>query len=311
MGLLALLKPSEAGAFVRGRHTLAVILLIIIGTQAVLPAQTSGPRTGETGDLRIPRTVAMLNIEADMKRLEAMAGTPDDRTRLALILATQRINSAVLAAQLDVQAVEAQIDYEIARVQEVQNFLSSRRDRRQSLTNAANIVMGSGVGAIGSALSIKASTATAGAVVSTAAGATAVLLSVIAARQKGGVRSLGYTPAMLAPILDPAPAERSYPPVVWAYLTTPDPAVPRARTWCEHLMSQWEDLGRLEASGSAQRARQVKSLTATGITGVPVSIDEISDRAAMLADVRSHVASMQVDLSALMRYIHKLLVEAE
>lgn len=71
---------------------------------------------------------------------------------------------------LDVESVNARIDYETAHLQEVQAYLSARRDRRVDLLNLGNLFIGGGVGAVGSGLQLISSAEHARNVVSTSAG---------------------------------------------------------------------------------------------------------------------------------------------
>jgi hypothetical protein len=55
----------------------------------------------------------------------------------------------------------------------------------------------------------------------------------------------------------------------------------------EQLMKQWDDTGRLTHSGSAQRKSKIAVLVSSGDPNVRVSIGDLTDRLAMLGDVRA------------------------
>ena len=117
----------------------------------------------------------------------------DDIRELRL---AQRLQGVVIASALDVESVNARIDYETAHLQEVQVYLSARRDRRVDLLNLGNLFIGGDVGAVGSGLQLISSAEHAGNVVSTSAGFGGTVLSVIGLKQqKGQLRSPEYTPA--------------------------------------------------------------------------------------------------------------------
>ena len=106
---------------------------------------------------------------------------------------------------------------------------------------------------------------------------------------------------MLAKLLGSSPPDSSdYPQEVWAYLTTPDPTLPRSSTGQEHLLWEWTRFGHLMDQPDP---KTIAALTTTGKDGTKLSIEMISERTAMLADVRAHVSTMLVDLAELMMFV--------
>jgi len=251
--------------------------------------------------LRVLRTADILGIRSQIVELAAVRAMPqhDELREMRLV---QNLQGAVVAAALDVDSVNARIDYESARLTEVQAYLGARRDRRVNLANLANLVIGSGVGAVGSGLQLIGPAQHAGNIASTAAGFGGTILSVLGLRQqKGSVRAPGFTPAMLAKLLGKEPGEGSdYPPDVWAYLTTADPTLPRGESGQQHLKFEWTSFGHLKDKPDE---KTLEALTSTGKEGTPLSIDVIGDRIPMLADLRAHVSAMQVDLADLLRFV--------
>jgi hypothetical protein len=65
-------------------------------------------------------------------------------------------------------------------------------------------------------------------------------------------------------------------------------------------MSEWTKYGHLKEKPDA---KTIAALTTTGKGDTKVSVDMISDRTAMLADVRAHVSTMLVDLAELMTFV--------
>lgn len=250
---------------------------------------------------RVLRTAEIMGVRAEVEALAAIRSTPQ-HDELREMGVGQRLQGVVVATALDVESVNARIDYETARLQEVQGYLSAKRDRRLNLLSVGNIVIGTGVGAVGSGLQLITSAQHAGNIVSTSAGVGGTFLSFLGLRQpKGIMRAPGYTPAMLAKVLGKnPPAESDYPEVVWKYLATPDPQLPRGESGVEHLKFEWTSFGHLKEKPSA---KEIDALTSTGKGGAPLSIDAIGDRTAMLADLRAHVSAMQVDLAELMRWV--------
>jgi hypothetical protein len=240
-------------------------------------------------------------VRSQVEELVHLRSTPKQNEIRELRL-VQHLQGVVIASALDVESVNARIDYETAHLQEVQAYLSARRDRRVNLLNLGNLFIGGGVGAVGSGLQLISSAAHAGNVVSTSAGFGGTILSVIGLQQqKGQMRSPEYTPAMLARLLGGSPRDSSdYPPEVWVYLTTPDPALPDRRTGQEHLISEWTRFGHLKEKPDP---KTIAALTTTGKDGTKLTVEMIGDRTAMLADVRAHVSTMLVDLAQLMTFL--------
>jgi hypothetical protein len=262
---------------------------------------TLGAQTIDDVPPRVLRTAGMIGVRSQVEELAQLRATPKPNEIRELQL-VQRLQGVVIASALDVGSVNAHIDYETARLQEVQVYLSARRDRRVNLLNLGNLMIGSGVGAVGSGLQLISSAQHAGNIVSTSAGVGGTILSVIGLQQqKGQLLAPGYTPAMLARLLGSAPpAGSDYPTDVWVYLTTPDPALPRGSTAQEHLMFEWTSFGHVKEKPDA---KTVAALTSTGKDGPKLSVDIIGDRTAMLADVRAHVSTMLVDLAELMTFV--------
>ena len=274
------------------------LIVLSLALASVLNAQTSFNANVAP---RILRTAELIGVRSQLEELVHLRITPEQNQVRELQL-VQRLQGLVIASALGVESVNARIDYETAHLQELQSYLSARRDRRVDLLNLGNLVIGGGVGAVGSGLQLISSAAHAGNVVSTSAGLGGTILSVIGLQQqKGQLRSPEYTPAMLAQLLGGSPRDLSdYPPEVWAYLTTPDPALPDHRTGQEHLLSEWTRFGHLRERPDS---KTIAELTTTGTDGTKLSVEMIGRRTAMLADVRAHVSTMLVDLAELMTFV--------
>jgi hypothetical protein len=248
---------------------------------------------------RVLRTADLIGARAELLELTQLRSQPGfDRLReIGLI---QRLQGMVIASQLDVDSVNARIDYEMARLQDVQNLLSAQHERGMRLLNMAS-VLGGGLGALGTGMQLGNSTQTAGNIMGASAGTAATVLSMIALKKKGQVRPPGYTPAMLAEILGTPPTKESnYPAEIWRYLNTPDPSLPRDESPIQHLVVEWRTFHLLSNKPEPER---IAKLTSTGKKGMPLSISTIGDRTGMLADVRANVGTMLVDLASLMRFV--------
>lgn len=183
--------------------------------------------------------------------------------------------------------------------------LERRRDRSVGITNLAAIVLGSGIGVLGSALQFGDSTAHAGDGVGVASGAGSTLLSLVGVRlQRGGKRLVSIEPKMLAPVFHRGPdSVNVYPQDVWRYLNS----APKAGdlTPVDALVKHWTDEGRIRQDRSAATERKIDFLTSSFGGHRPLSIDDLMDRSAMLADLRARVALMKTNLSELTIYLRR------
>jgi len=279
----------------------ATLIVLILTLTSALNAQT----TDHLADVppRVLRTAGLIGVRSQVEELMQLHATREQNDMKELRL-VQLLQGVVVASALDVDSVNARIDYETAHLQEVQTYLSALRERRVNLLNVSNLIIGGGVGAVGSGLQLISSAQHAGDVISAAAGFGGTILAVIGLRQqKGQLGTPGSTPAMLGMLLRSSPSDSSdYPPEVWAYLTTSDPKLPHGRTVQEHLISEWTRYGHLKEKPDA---KTIAALTTTGKGDIKLSVDMISDRTTMLADVRAHASAMLVDLAALMTFVAK------
>ena len=64
-------------------------------------------------------------------------------------------------------------------------------------------------------------------------------------------------------------------------------------------MVQWDKVGRLSLTDSIQRTQKIAALTASGDLNAKVSIGDLTNRIAMLGDVRGRVFLIKRDLATL------------
>jgi hypothetical protein len=215
----------------------------------------------------------------------------------------QDILESVVAASFEVDGVLAELDNERAHLSELSAALQSRRDRAVNLTNVANLVTGSGLGIAVNAMQFSSSTANIGNGLGVGSGIASTLLSVIGIRlQHGPQHSIGRIPNMLAPLFARKSALSSYyPPPVLEYLQSVPPGESTdSGSRLDQLMAEWQRFGRVGRPGSAKTDRKVTRLTSSLDDKTKLSIDDLSDRVAMLADVSGRVALMKRDLAELM-----------
>jgi hypothetical protein len=177
------------------------------------------------------------------------------------------------------------------------------------LTTVA-LVVGSGLGVGASATQftgLSNTTQNVGDGIAVGSGAASILLSILASRAQSGPKgTVSNTPNMLAPLLGEVPVlKTSYPPIVLRFLQSVPTGEGQSReSRLEQLMHQWNDTGRLTSTDSGERWRKITVLTATGNSGVRVSIGDLTDRIAMLEDVRGRVSLIKRDLAQIVLLAH-------
>lgn len=216
--------------------------------------------------------------------------------------ARQDILETVTVSALEVDGVIAEINNEQARLAELSAALQARRDHGLNLVNVANLVTGSGIGIGVNALQFSSSTANIGNGLGVGSGVGSTVLSIIGIRrQRGPLAAVGRVPNMLAPLFGRASKLNSYyPSVVLEYLhSVPAGTKNEDSTRLQQLMAEWSQTGRLDSAQGPKSEKKIAMLTSSSDDNLKLSIDNISDRMAMLSDVAATVALMKRDLAGL------------
>jgi hypothetical protein len=265
---------------------------------AILLAFPAACAGGEPG-----RVAGIIGVEPLLARLSALTGARDPgppALSLEELSLHQRIIEAVVTASLDVDSAVDQIDYERAQIVELQSILLARRQRAIGTTNLATLALSTGLGALSGVLQFSDTTKGAGNAIGFVAGGISTLLSFHSVRQQhSGNRQPWALPSMLAPFLIQAQEHNAYPPDAWAYLDSATEGASRR----ERLLAQWRTAGRFPALDSPQSQSKIGLLTGTNAADKKLTMDLLSERAAMLADVRDELAMMKRDLGEIMRGI--------
>lgn len=214
----------------------------------------------------------------------------------------QEITEAVLGTSLEVDGIIAEIDNELAQITAIRSDLEARRDHAIGINTVANIIAGGATGVVGTALQFKNSTANLGNGIGVAGAGISTLLSLIGLRQqRGGHKTLGVAPNLLARLFDKKPEFHSdYPDEVWTYLNAVPPAESGTDTRRALLIKRWVEGGRIEPIDTQKGQAKIELLTSSISQQRSLTIDLLNDRSAMLADVRAQVSLMKRDLSKLM-----------
>jgi hypothetical protein len=220
---------------------------------------------------------------------------------LEALMLRQEISDRVLTASLEIDGVFAEVDNEIGQLNAVRNDLEDRRDRALKINSIAGIVTGGALGVVSTALQFKDSTTQAGNVIGVMAGAVSTVLSAVGIRQqRGGREAIGSRTNMLAKLFDrPLKEHSDYPAEVWLYLKAKPPTEDGPEDRIDRLKSEWMKSGRIDAD-TVKAKKKIDLFTDNSDSPRKMTIDLLSDRAAMLGDVRLRVSFMKRDLSKLL-----------
>jgi len=242
-------------------------------------------------------TAALIGVLPELQRLSV------ETDRWQILALHQQISEQVMAASLQVDAVIAQIDNEIARANEIHSYLSDRRDRKVNRANLLSVVIGGGLGATSSGLQLSSALTKPAAGIGIGAGVFSASLALYGIHaQKGATSPFEFQSNMLARFFNrPALPDSDYPETVWTFLNQSPPGVKPTRK--QQLLDTW------------LRVQRIDSLTSTGkigrLTSQPsenrkLTIDDFEDRAAMLQDVRARISFLKRDLGALLKSLPPL-----
>lgn len=285
------------------------LLLLMLAIAPSAFAQARASALDVSADVDSMQTAQILGLDHKLRELHDLQAQHPFNTTATLeeILIRQDLLESIQAASLDVDNVLAEISNESAQLADLRFSLSSRRDRTVSRLNAAAFIAGSGLGVAASATqftNLSTRTQNLGDGIGVGSGVASTIFSIMAVRrQKGPSGSVGVTPNMLAPLLGGTPIlSTDYPPAVLQYLQSVPVSGDSTRgTRLERLKADWVQAGRLDPPGSVTRQQKIAVLTTSMDKNVKVSIDDLSDRIAMLTDVRGRVSLMKRDLRVLMR----------
>jgi hypothetical protein len=287
---------------------LALFSLIAIPQLALCDASNGRDQVATSNS---DQTAHILGLDVKVSQLRALRsrGSDDPTAALKEMRLRQDLLESIQAAILDAEGVLAELANERGQLADLRFSLQNRRDRTVGRLNAAALLTGSGLGVAVSAsqfTTLSSRTQNIGDGVGIASGVVSTLFALAAVRKQNGPSgTVGETPNMLAPLLggkSEAVLSSYYPTSVLLYLKTiPAEGVAKRGTRLEQLMEQWGSAGRLDESDSVKRQHKITVLTTSMDTTVKISIDDLTDRIAMLTDVSGRVSLMKRDLARIMR----------
>jgi hypothetical protein len=248
----------------------------------------------------VMRTARIVQVLPEINQLTEVARDQSDPSKTTLL--RQIIVEKVLAASLEVDATIAQIDNEIAQSNEVRGYLSDRRDRAVNRANLLSIVAGGSLGATSEGLQLPSGENKASSIVGIAAGVLSSTLAISGIRaQKGGTRLFDFSSNMLAELFDRSTlGDSRYDPIVWSFLNDVAPTDEEGLTRKERLIQTWITLKRTDPPSTPGGKNKIDRVTSQPSDKLPLTIDDLEDRSAMLEDLRAKISYLKRDLAALL-----------
>jgi hypothetical protein len=253
---------------------------------------------GETST--VISTARIIQVLPEVNQLNELVRNQSETSEITQL--RQVIIEKVLAASLEVDATIAQIDNEIAQSNEVRGYLSDRRDKAVNRANLLSIVSGGTLGATSAGLQLPSGDNKASSIVGIAGGVLSSTLAISGIRaQKGGTRLFDFNSNMLAELLDRSTLPDSrYDPIVWGFLNDVAPTDEDGLTRKGRLIQTWITLKRTDPPSTSAGKDKIDRVTSQPSDKLPLTIDDLEDRSAMLADVRAKISFLKRDLAALL-----------
>jgi hypothetical protein len=259
-------------------------------------------------DLVSPETLAntinIIGVSRDIDRIRQLsnapptpAGSPQLWQNLWL---HQRVNERINSVGLQVDAIVAQIDNEIAGASEIRSYLSSRRDHTVNRANLLSALLGGGLSATSAGLQLSPSKLNATVATGIVGGTISTGLAVYGIQaQQGKKQAVDSELNMLAPFFERKASHAStYPPVIWRFFSEVPPVDPEHLSRHDRLIHTWVSVGRIHSLDDPADRAKIDRVTSLGSQHIPLSIDDLETRVAMLHDVRAMLLYLKRDLAA-------------
>ena len=285
----------------------ASILHIAVLVCCALAQTATGQSTPGPQKSSKPAAVALyVGISHQLEQLRELSRRPDAQNLADRMWLHQRILEDVTAGSLQVDATVAQIDYEVSGVNALRSSLTDARDRKVNRLNLASLIVGGSLGALSGGLALNQRQAHNSTLAGISAGVLSSGLALAGIRaQQGSSEVLSIQSNMLAQVLGrPALPDSQYPQVVAAFLNQPVPEAVDGISRKARLISRWTAADRIDRFSAGKNDR-IDRLTSQPSLAIRQSIDDLDNRAAMLADLRATISLMKQDLAGLLLSLPK------
>jgi hypothetical protein len=284
------------------RHSVVMKLTrsIAVTALAFSALAQSQVKKDEAETSTVMRTARIIQVLPEINQLNELARNQSDASKITRL--RQGIVEKVLAVSLEVDATIAQIDNEIAQSNEIRGYLSDKRDKAVNRANLLSIVSGGTLGATSAGLQLPSGENKASSIVGIAGGVISSSLAISGIRaQKGGTRLFDFSSNMLAELFDRSTlGDSRYDPIVWSFLNDVAPTDEEGLTRKERLIQTWITLKRTDPPSTSTGKNKIDRVTSQPSDKLPLTIDDLEDRSAMLEDVRAKISFLKRDLAALL-----------
>jgi hypothetical protein len=270
--------------------------MVFVAVSIALAAAAQSPAPERPNLENTEQLLGVLPEVTQLKKLSASAAPPD---RWQILWLHEQIVERVLHAYLEFDAANAQIDTEMTRADELHSYLSDRRDNVVTRANLLGIIIGGGLQATSSGLSLSSKLGTPASVLGLAGGIASAGFGLRGIEaQAGRTAEFEFESNMLAAFFDrPTLPNNIYPPIVWTLLNQPSDDDRGGPTRKERLVRLWLRVKRIDSLDSKEK---IDHLTSQPSQGFKLSIDDLEDRSAMLHDIRSTISYLKLDLAAIL-----------
>jgi hypothetical protein len=277
----------------------AVGAFVVVALAASVAASAE-QRSPDVAAARSRQMAAILGLEPLIERIASAPSGGGLEATLERLQLRDDVLAELQRISLLINATLAQLEEEHAAAASAQSFVEDGHTRAVASWNIAALMVGNGLSIVGSAMQFDGNRqAFAGDGIIIGGAAIATAFSIVAlTRRKQGRTPHAIETGFLAPLLGRTPsADSTLPEPVWRYLDTPLAGEPGSLR--RQLVDRWVRRGTIARTDSPSARRKIDLLTRPISRREVVPADVLDDRAEMLADLRSRVAGMHVELQAL------------
>lgn len=254
-----------------------------------------------------------IGIYGNLLRLQNMhaqtqSSLPESREiKLDYLLLKQEVMENLLIASAELNATVAEIEQEIASTNEIHAHLSERRDKAVRYNTYANFISGGITGIVGGSLNMNKNVSDlVPDIIDTFEGTIQTSLATWALKQQSGEKRMSQSvPTMLSNLINRTPESiNDYPKSVAAYLSLSSDG--GKTTTASKMVDRWYklDLCLRHEGHKESRESRIKRINSATSPNQKLSIGVLEDRTAMLSDLRSTIAQMQIPLLELFQILN-------
>jgi hypothetical protein len=268
---------------------------VVGGAWAVLFWMFAFADPSSTESVRTEQLIEVLRLRPLVDRIlhAAPPATPEAATGQLNVIEETMIELS--RAALTLSATLARLEREESELRSAHDIVRGRHEDSVTRWNIAAVLVGNGIAIAGTAMQFGEEKAQRAGDAVTITGSTLAAAFSVVALLKGGSGRLPHPVEtnLLAAFFDrPATPSSKYPDWIWRYLDTP---LGGAKSIRRELVDNWIREGRSTADWVTEPLGR----------GQSVDGKVLADRAEMLADVRTRLASVNVDLELIWREVHE------